>query len=260
MWILRLLLGFPAHSVCPAELIICCTANQAMVCTGENFPGFLLHSASSKCSACAGIQWEGHKILGSSFRPLVFKSNIVSPKLPGNHHLFQKMLHIQKSVQEQISLCYTNANNNGGFQGKLLQYEWNNKIDLQTKEEREWLGIPLRWCSIANVVSSDSCNDIVWLPLRPTFNNLFNCLTRFNPNLWESRALQEMKVSTSLVWMEARKTGTFAFYKGKEDVVWAWQQMQTRQLGRTEVACRQSKSCPVPESCSGDVDRHEDGV
>lgn len=51
---LRLLLGFPAHSVCPAELTICCAANQAMVCTGENFPGFLLHSASSKCSACRG--------------------------------------------------------------------------------------------------------------------------------------------------------------------------------------------------------------
>lgn len=33
--------------------------------------------------------------------------------------------------------------------------------------------------------------------------------------------------------------------------------MQTRQLGRTEVACRQSKSCPLPDSCSRDVDRDE---
>lgn len=169
----------------------------------------------------------------------MFKSTVVSLKLPGNHCLFQKMPHIQKYVQDQSSLDYTNASKSGGFQGKLLQYEWNNKIFLQSKEEREWLGTPTRWCSIAKVVSRDYCNGIVWLPLRPPFNNLFNPLTNFNQTPWESRALQEMDVSTSFVWTGARKTETFALCKGK-DAVWAWQpgrwHMQTGRLGRVDVA------------------------
>jgi len=234
-----------------------------MVCTGQNFAGFILHPASFKCSAYTRRQWEGHKISGSSFTPLVFKSNVVSLELLGNHCQLQKMPHIQKYIQEQSSLNSTNASKCGGFQGKLLQYEWNNKILLEPKEEREWLGTPLGWCSVANVVSSDYCNDIVWLPLRPPFNKLFNPLTNFRQTLWESRALQEMKASTSLVWTGARKTEPFALCEGN-DAVWAWQQgsqhTETGQLGRTDVARWQSKCCCLSDSCSGDVGRDEGGV
>lgn len=52
--------------------------------------------------------------MGSSFPPLVFKSKIVAAKL---HCLFQKMPHIQKYVQEQSSLDYTNASKSGDFWG-----------------------------------------------------------------------------------------------------------------------------------------------
>lgn len=50
--------------------------------------------------------------------------------------LFWKKLRTPKYIQKQSSLNYINARKSAGFQGKMLQYEWNNKIFFQPKEEK----------------------------------------------------------------------------------------------------------------------------